>query len=45
MKCENCKNLDLPMVKDGNVGEPWVVGVGDEIEIKKENGYYGVVVK
>ena len=44
-KCESCKNLDLPMVKDGEIGEPWVMTMGEEVEIKKMDGYYEVVVK
>lgn len=45
VKCENCMDLDLPMVKEGKVGESWVVGAGEEIEIIKRDDYYEVVVK
>ena len=41
-KCESCKNLDMPLVKDGDAGEPWVVSVGEEIEIVETEGYYNV---
>ena len=41
-KCESCKNLDMPLVKDGNAGEPWVVMVGEELAIVNKGDYYEV---
>jgi len=44
-KCESCGNLDMPLVKDDKFWEPWVVVVGEEIEIVDKGEYYNVAVK
>lgn len=41
-KCNYCKNLDLPVVRERDMGETWAVGIGPKFEIRKmeEVGYY-----
>ena len=41
-KCEVCRNLNEPMVIDGEVGESWAVATGQEIEIVDKGDYYEV---